>query len=54
MTEVMPHLPDIQMQTKQSDKEDNAVMEKPILYKFAACKTLSQQSGTNFNSIHGE
>lgn len=49
---VMPHLPDIPMQTKQSDKEGNAVIEKPILLKFTACKTLSQQSGTNFNPIH--
>lgn len=31
MTEVTPPLPDIQTQTKQSDKEGNAVMEKPIL-----------------------
>jgi hypothetical protein len=31
MIEVMPHLSDIQMQTKQSDKEGNGVIEKPIL-----------------------
>jgi hypothetical protein len=31
MTEVMPHTPDIQMQTKQNDEEGNAAMEKPIL-----------------------
>jgi hypothetical protein len=54
MTKVMPHLPDIQMQRKQSDKAGNAVMEKPILLKFAAYKPMSQQSGTNFNPIHGQ
>jgi hypothetical protein len=51
MTQVMPHLPNIHKQTKQSDKEGTAVMEKPILQKFNECQTFSQQSGTIFNPI---